>query len=198
MDHEKLLDEAWRTPGVTAIDLPAVDVNQVLADRYELDRDLTFTRTMLWDMEVRKAAAPDIYIPTVVAPGSATTFPSTRHAELEDFTRVSDQRLWGDQDRFGTIVEHVRLDHGHQRALFVGDTEFEGVKATTDQPVFHVEHSVAGAEDRPLNLWRIMVLTETVDQHLVDVFTKMEEDPYLRVFIEVYLQKDLGVSFRRK
>jgi len=57
---------------------------------------------------------------------------------------------------------------------------------------------VAGAEDRPLNLWRIMVLTETVDQHLVDVFTKMEEDPYLRVFIEVYLQKDLGVSFRRK
>jgi hypothetical protein len=198
MDHEKVLDNAWHTPGVTAIDLPAVDVNQVLADRYELDRDLTFTRTMLWDMEVRKAAAPDVYIPTVVAPGSATTFPSTRHEELEDFTRVSDQRLWGDPDRFGTIIEHVRLDHGHQRAFFVGDSRFGEVRATTDQPVFHVEHSVAGPEDRPLNLWRIMVLTETVDQHLVDVFTQMGADPYLRVFIEVYLQKDLGVSFRRK
>jgi len=32
----------------------------------------------------------------------------------------------------------------------------------------------------------------------VDVFTRMEEDPYLRVFIEVYLRKDLGVAFRRK
>ncbi len=198
MDHEKVLDDAWHTPGVTAIDLPAVDVNQVLADRYELDRDLTFTRTMLWDMEVRKAAAPDIYIPTVVAPGSATKFPSTRHEELEDFTRVSDQRLWGDRDRFGTIVEHVRLDHGHQRAFFVGDSGFGDVRATTDQPIFHVEHSVAGPEDRPLNLWRIMVLTETVDQRLADVFTQMGADPYLRVFIEVYLQKDLGVSFRRK
>jgi hypothetical protein len=198
MDHEKVLDDAWHTPGVTAIDLPAVDVNQVLADRYELDRDLTFTRTMLWDMEVRKAAAPDIYIPTVVAPGSATKFPSTRHEELEDFTRVSDQRLWGERDRFGTIVEHVRLDHGRQRAFFVGDSGFGDVRATTDQPIFHVEHSVAGPEDRPLNLWRIMVLTETVDQHLVDVFTQMGADPYLRVFIEVYLQKDLGVSLRRK
>ncbi|QUQ62926.1 hypothetical protein [Kutzneria sp. CA-103260] len=198
MDHEKVLDNAWHTPGVTAIELPAVDVNQVLADHYELDRELTFTRTMLWDMEARKAAAPDVYIPTVVAPGSATKFPSTRHEELEDFTRVSDQRLWGDRDRFGTIIEHVRLDHGHQRAFFVGDSEFRDVEATTDQPLFHVEHSVAGAENRPLNLWRIMVLTEAVDQHLVDVFTKMGEDPYLRVFIEVYLEKDLGVSFRRK
>jgi hypothetical protein len=32
----------------------------------------------------------------------------------------------------------------------------------------------------------------------VDVFTQMGADPYLRVFIEVYLQKDLGVSLRRK
>ncbi|MFC0543593.1 hypothetical protein [Kutzneria chonburiensis] len=198
MDHERLLDEAWHRPGVTAIDLPPVDVNQVLAERYELDRELTFTRTMLWDMESRKAAAPDIYIPTVVRAGSAKKWPSLRHEGLEDFTRVSDQRLWADPDRFGTIIEHVRLDHGHQRAFFVGDTTFEGRTATTDQPVFHVEHSVTGAEDRPLNLWRIVLLTEQVDRRLLDVFTELGEDPYLRVFIEVYLQKDLGVSFRRK
>jgi hypothetical protein len=198
MDHEKVLDEAWHRPGVTAIDLPPVDVNQVLADRYELDRELTFTRTMLWDMEARKAAAPDVYIPTVVQAGSAKKWPSLRQGGLEDFTRVSDQRLWADPDRFGTIIEHVRLDHGRQRAFFVGDTTFEGRTATTDQPVFHVEHSVAGAEDRPLNLWRIVLLTEQVDQRLLDVFTELGNDPYLRVFIEVYLQKDLGVSFRRK
>lgn len=198
MDHEKVLDEAWRTPGVTAIDLPPVDVNQVLAERYELDRDVTFTRETLWDMEARKAAAPDVYIPTVVRAGSATKWPSVRHGGLEDFTRVSDQRLWADPDRFGTIIEHVRLDHDNQRAFFVGGTAFEGRTATTEQPLFHVEHSVAGPQDRPLNLWRIMLLTERVDQRLLDVFTAMGEDPYLRVFIEVYLQKDLGVSFRRK
>ena len=198
MDHEKVLDDAWRMPGVTAIDLPAVDVNQVLADRYELDRELTFTRTMLWDMEVRKAAAPDVYIPTVVAPGSARKFPSTGHEGFEDFTRVSDQRLWADRDRFGTIIEHVRLDHVRQRAFFVGDTEFGDVRATADQPVFHVEHSVAGAEDRPLNRWRIVLLTDAVDRPLLDLFTQMGADPYLRVFIEVYLQEDLGVSVRRK
>ncbi|GAA3436334.1 hypothetical protein [Kutzneria kofuensis] len=203
MDHEKVLDEAWRTPGVTAIDLPPVDVNRVLADRYQLDRDVTFTREMLWDMEARKAAAPDIYIPTVVAAGSATKFPSVRHEGLEDFTRVSDQRLWADPARFGTIIEHVRLDHDNQRAFFVGAADFvtpdgDTRTATTDQPIFHVEHSVAGAEDRPLNRWRIVLLTEHVDQRLLDVFTTMAQDPYLRVFIEVYLQKDLGVSFRRK
>jgi hypothetical protein len=198
MDHEKVLDEAWHRPGVTTMDLPPVDVNQVLAERYELDRELTFTRKMLWDMESRKAAAPDVYIPTVVVAGSATKFPSTRHDELEDFTRVSDQRLWAEPDRLGMVIEHVRLDHGHHRAFFVGDTAFEDRTATTDQPIFHVEHSVAGPEDRPLNLWRIMLLTEQVDQRLLDVFTELAEDPYLRVFIEVYLQKDLGVSFRRK
>ena len=198
MDHEKVLDDAWHTPGVTAIDLPPVDVNQVLADRYELDRDIVFTRDMLWDMEVRKAAAPDVYIPTVVKPGSATKFPGVEHDGFEDFTRVSDQRLWADPDTYGTIIEHVRLDHGHQRAFFVGDSEFRDVKATTDQPLFHVEHSVAGAADRPLNRWRIVLLTEAVDPKLVDVFTQMGEDPYLRVFIEVYLQNQLGVAFRRK
>jgi hypothetical protein len=198
MDHEKVLDEAWRTPGVTAIDLPPVDVNRVLAERYELDRDVAFTRETLWDMESRKAAAPDVYIPTVVEAGSATKWPSVRHDGLEDFTRVSDQRLWADPDRFGTIIEHVRLDHDNQRAFFVGGTDFEGRTATTDQPIFHVEHSVAGPQDQPLNLWRIILLTEQVDQGLLDVFTEMGEDPYLRVFIEVYLQKDLGVSFRRK
>ena len=203
MDHEKVLAEAWQTPGVTAINLPPVDVNQVLADRYELDRELRFTREMLWDMEVRKAAAPDVFIPTVVAPGSATKFPSTEHDGFEDFTRVSDQRLWTDPDRFGTVIEHVRLDHGHQRAFFVGDDSFvtpdgQTRTASAEQPIFHVEHSVAGAADRPLNLWRIMLLTEQVNQAALDVFTRMGEDPYLRVFIEVYIEKVLGVSFRRK
>ena len=68
-NHEALLEEAWNKPGNTVIELPPVDVNQVLRDRYEADPGLRITRTMLWDMEARKAAAPDKYIPTVVRPG---------------------------------------------------------------------------------------------------------------------------------
>jgi hypothetical protein len=69
--HEELLERARSTRGRTGIEMPPVDVNQTLADHYEVDRDFLHTRTMLWDMEVRKATAPDKYILTVVRPNSA-------------------------------------------------------------------------------------------------------------------------------
>ncbi|MCU1686491.1 MAG: hypothetical protein JWQ81_7230 [Amycolatopsis sp.] len=203
MEHEKLLEEAWAAPGNTIADLPAVDVNQVLADRYDVDRDLVFTRSMLWDMEVRKASAPDIYIPTVVRPGSREKFDGKTEGRTEEFTRVSDQRLWLDQDTYGTVIEHVHLDHDQQRAFFIGASEFttpDGrvLHAGTGQPLFHVEHSVAGTELRPLNRWRIVNLTETVDKDLAEYFAGLARDEYLRVFIEVYLRQDLGYQLTRK
>jgi hypothetical protein len=203
MEHEKVLEEAWAAPGNTIADLPPVDVNQVLADRYDLDRDLLFTRSMLWDMEVRKASAPDIYIPTVVRAGSREKFDGGAEGRTEDFTRVSDQRLWLDQDTYGTVIEHVRLDHDRQRAFFVGVPEFttpDGrvLHAGTGQPLFHVEHSVAGTEVRPLNRWRIVNLTETVDNDLAEYFAGLAREEYLRVFIEVYIRQDLGYRLARK
>ena len=63
LDHEKTFAAAWADPRYTRTERPPVDVNAVLAKHYRLSRPLTFTRTQLWDMEVRKAFRPDIYIP---------------------------------------------------------------------------------------------------------------------------------------
>jgi hypothetical protein len=158
---------------------------------------------MLWDMEVRKAAAPDTYIPTVVRAGSAEKFPSTRRGRFEDFTRISDQKLWLDPSRSETIVEHVRLDHENQRVTFIGDSEFRApdgrvITAGTGQPIFHVEHATGGTEERPLNIWRIVHLTSEPDPKLTEVFEQVARNPYLPVFIEVYIERDLGRKLTRR
>ncbi len=203
MNHEEIFERAWAAPGTTSVELPAIPVNEVLRERYEVRPPFAYTGAQLWDMEVRKAAAPDKYIPTVVKAGSAEKFPSVRRGRFEDFTRVSEQRLWADPSRFATIIEHVRLDHENRRAFFIGAEGFEapdGRVFTTGagQPLFHVEHSVAGPEDAPLNRWRIVHLTAEPDQSLVDAFDDLANDRYLRVFIEVHLREDLGRELVRR
>lgn len=156
MNHEEIFEQTWAAPGTTSMELAPVAVNDVLRERYDVRPPFTYTGAQLWDMEVRKAAAPDKYIPTVVKAGSAEKFPSVRNGRFEDFTRVSDQRLWTDPARFATIIEHVRLDHENRRAFFIGAERFEApdgrvFTAGAGQPLFHVEHSVAGREDAPVN-----------------------------------------------
>ncbi|MGV9361239.1 hypothetical protein [Amycolatopsis sp. NPDC003731] len=203
MNHEEIFEQAWAAPGTTPVELPPVAVNDVLRERYDVRPPFDYTGAQLWDMEVRKAAAPDKYIPTVVKAGSAEKFPSVRHGRFEDFTRVSEQRLWAAPSRFATIIEHVRLDHEHRRAFFIGAERFEApdgrvFTAGAGQPLFHVEHSVAGAEDAPLNLWRIVHLTSAPDQSLVDAFDELANERHLRVFIEVHLREDLGRALERR
>ncbi|WIV54414.1 hypothetical protein [Amycolatopsis nalaikhensis] len=203
MNHEEIFEQAWAAPGATSVELPPVPVNEVLRERYDVRPPFAYTGAQLWDMEVRKAAAPDKYIPTVVKAGSAEKFPSVRHGRFEDFTRVSEQRLWADPARFATIIEHVRLDHENRRAFFIGAERFEApdgrvFTAGGGQPLFHVEHSVAGPDDAPLNRWRIVHLTEERDQSLVDAFDDLVNDRYLRVFVEVHLRADLGRELVRR
>ena len=52
LNHEGEFQRAWADPNNTRFELPPVDVNQVLAEHYSMSEGLTFTRTMLWDMEV--------------------------------------------------------------------------------------------------------------------------------------------------
>jgi hypothetical protein len=202
LDHERVLAEAWDAPGNTVVDLPPVDINETLQSRYRLSQPLHFTRSMLWDMEVRKAQSPDIFIPTVVRPGSLEYIEGFFRGPRHDFTRVTDQKLWLDQSAYGRVIERVRLDFSRQSAIFIGMpflTTPDGRSLTTGtgQPIFHVEHGVSGAEDRPINHWRIVLLTEVPDAALIETFDCMGKDPYLRVFLEVYIRDVLGIEMER-
>ncbi|MEU3642775.1 hypothetical protein AB0E59_05270 [Lentzea sp. NPDC034063] len=202
LDHEAVFEQAWAAAGATTADLPPVRVNEVLRERYVVSPPFEYTGARLWDMEVRKAKAPDVFIPTVVLPG-AEKFPSVWRGQVEEFTRVSEQRLWVDRASTALIIEHVRLDHENRRAFFVGDARFEApdgrvFTAGTGQPIFHVEHSVGGCEEDPLNLWRIVNLTEQWDPALAAAFDELAHDRYLRVFIEVHLREVLGRELVRR
>ena len=107
------------------------------------------------------------------------------------FVRVTEQRLWLDPETCTT------------GALFIGAASFDTpdgrtLNAGTGQPLFHIEHSVAGTEERPLNMWRVVHLTDEVDPAMVALFAEMSRETYLLVFIEVHLTRGLGVSLRRK
>jgi hypothetical protein len=166
----------------------------VLRERYELSERLTFTRTMLWDLEQRKAAAPGVYIPSVVENGSDRSWArASSGPRIERLERCSKQRLWLRPDHYGTVVERAELDHRRQTVTFTGeatitDPDNRILHASTQQPRFHVEHAVGGTEQAPLNLWRIVHLTETEQPQLVDRFTRMWDSPWLPEFIEIYIR----------
>ncbi|WP_163506246.1 hypothetical protein [Fodinicola acaciae] len=196
--HEKVFAQAWDDPANTRYEMRPIDVNAVLAERYEVSEPLVLTRTMLWDIEVRKARRPDIYIPRVVAEGSAQAWGGD-----DTYVRRSSQRLWLEPHRHGLIIEQTHLDHASQTVTFIGAASHPGpdgapLRATTDQPLFHVEHAVGGTEDQPLNLWRTVHLTAEPDQRIVDVFARIDEDPWLPIFVEIYVRDVLRIGLTRR
>jgi len=203
LHHEAEFERAWTDPLNTRIDLTPVDVNLVLARYYRTNEPLRFTRTMLWDMEVKKAFRPDLYIPSVVSAGSSRVW--RRHAApdgTESFVRCSRQRRWLKPSERGLVLEQVFLNPARQSATFIGAAELldrDGnlLRAGEGQPLFHVEHSVDGGEFRPLNRWRIVYLTDRPEQRLIERFT-LAKDVWLREFVEIYIRRDLGIELTRR
>ena len=181
----------------------SVDINLVLAEYYRTNKPLTFTRTMLWDMEVKKAFRPDIYIPSVVSEGSARNWCHQAAADgAKTFVRCSLQRLWLEPTERGLVLEQVFLNPAQQCVTFIAAAELldgDGnlLRAGERQPLFHVEHSVSGDESRPLNLWRIVFVTDRPEQKLIERFT-LSKDVWLREFVEVYIRRDLGIELTRR
>ena len=58
LKHEEEFERAWTDRGNTRIELSPVDINLVLARHYCTSKPLRFTRTMLWDMEVKRRSGP--------------------------------------------------------------------------------------------------------------------------------------------
>jgi hypothetical protein len=194
---------AWDTHGHTRYQLPDTDVNKVLAARYTTSAPLALTRAMLWDMEARKAAHPGTYIPYVVQAGSDRSWNRHRGDGGEYLDRCSMQRLWLAQHRYELILERAFLNHHEQKITFLGAADLTGPDGTrlhagTGQPLFHVEHSVGGSEPQPLNQWRIVHLTEAVDDRLIAVFERMAASPWLAEHTEIYIRHDLGIQLTRK
>lgn len=196
--HEKVFRDAWEDPSATRYELTPLDVNKVLADRYLLGEPLAFTRAMLWDLEVRKARHPDVFIPHVVAVGSVAAW-----GDGDVFVRRSMQRLWLAPETYGLVLEQTKLDHANQIVTFIGAAEQPGpdgefLHATTDQPIFHVEHSVGGTETQPLNLWRIVHRTTAPDARIVAAFARIDASPWLPEHIEIYVRDVLGIALTRR
>ncbi len=203
LNHEEEFERAWTDPRNTRVELPPVDINLVLAGYYDTNGPLTFTRTMLWDMEVKKAYRPDVYIPSVVLKGSARYWCGRAAADgAESFVRCSQQRLWLKPSERGLVLEEVFLNPARQSATFLGAAELldeDGnlLRAGEEQPLFHVEHSVDGDDSRPLNRWRIIYLTARPERELIERFT-LGRQVWLREFVEIYIRRDLGVDLTRR
>ncbi len=204
LGHESKFQQAWVDPVNARFELPPVDVNKVLVEHYTTSQPLTFTRTMLWNMEVRKAWRPDRYIPSVVCEGSAQSSGQSSLANgTESFVRSSQQRLWLKPMKYGLVLEQVCLNNTEKKVTFIGvpeylDRDSNLLRAGVGQPIFHVEHSVEGDETRPQNKWRIVHLTDGHERRLTERFTLMANDVWLPEFIEVYIRNDLNIKLTRQ
>jgi hypothetical protein len=195
-------ENAWNNPNHTRFELPPVDVNRVLRERYTVEPAATkMTLTQLWDMETRKAWDPATYIPYVVSRGRSWG----RHAleeGCERFFRTSEQAAWIDPCR-GEVIEDVSISHLERRIFFLGlprivDDRGENLRASNFQPLFHVEHAAAGSEEYPLNIWRSVVLTVREDDRFKRPFEEMVAAGYLPSFVEEYMRRDMSVRIDRR
>jgi hypothetical protein len=191
----------WRNPAYTQIQLADVNVNRILSEHYTTSAPVHFTRTMLWDLERKKAWNPMTYIAHVVRDGK-----SWGRTELaggnEHFTRYTQQRQWLSGEH-ALVIEDVNLFNKEQRVVFLGlpetkDQDGTVLRTQNSQPLFHVEHGVAGTEDEPLNTWRIVHLTPEKDDGLIKKFTTLRAPKSLPKYIEVYIEQDLGIKLTKK
>jgi hypothetical protein len=189
--------EAWNNPLHTRFELPPANVNKVIRDRYWVAPDKQITRSMIWDMETKKAWDPLSYIPYVVSEAR-----SWGRNTLQDgssrFCRSSLQHGWITPDK-GLVLEDVFVNPSRQAIFFLGQermSEQDGseLEASNFQPIFHVEHGVGGSEDEPLNLWSIVLLTPKPDDRYLAPFEQMVSAGLLPGFIEIYIQRDLGMQ----
>jgi hypothetical protein len=197
---EREYREAWNNPSYTRFQLPPVHVNRVLKDRYRVTPDKPVTRSMIWDMEAKKACDPRSYIPYVVSEGHS--WGRTKLPDGADrFSRSSMQRGWITPQE-GLVLEDVFVSPDRQAIFFLGREwmsaeDRSDLKASTFQPIFHVEYAVGGSEEEPLNLWSIVLLTPAPDPRYRAPFEEMVREGLLPGFIEIYIRKDLGRQLAR-
>jgi hypothetical protein len=197
---EREYNEAWDAPSSTRFELPPVDVNKVLKERYRLSPQRTLTRAMIWDMETKKAWNPLAYIPYVVSQACSWGRTPLRDGSNR-FYRSSLQRGWITPEE-GLVLEEVFVSDSKQTIYFLGrprmvEKSGKALVASPFQPLFHVRHAVSGSEQVPLNLWSIVLLTNTPDPRYCEPFELMARAGLLPGFIEIYIERDLELKLSR-
>jgi hypothetical protein len=200
-DAQVLFEECWRKPNYTQIELHDVDVNKTLLN-YKMNKPIIFTRSMLWDMETKKAWNPGKYIPYVIRQGSEKAWgkhPSSG-PNGEIFVRSSFQKQWLNPDIYEEVFEEVYVNNEDQLITFIGTINLpeRSDQLNPKQPIFHVQHGVAGTENQPLNTWRIVHLTPIKDKNLIALFSKMNDPNILPGFIKSYIENDLATEIEEK
>lgn len=203
-NHETVFGSAWNRASHTSIEFDPLDVNRVLANEYDPAEGLALTRTQLWEMEVMKAARPDLFIPGVIRKGSARSW-GRRELESGDeaFIRVSEQQFWLQPESYGTVIEACYLNHTRQQVTFIGLPEVEDdmgrtVVASPKQPLFHVTHGVTGSEESPLNTWRIVHLASDDNRELSKRFELISQASGLPEYVERYIEDVLKSPITKK
>jgi hypothetical protein len=191
---------AWKNPRHTRFELPPVYVNRVLRQRYQVDKRVALTRDQLWDMELKKAWDPKTYIPYVVSEGRSWDRQKV-DGRTERFLRSSIQLGWI-TPKSGRVLEEVFVDHDSQRILFMGRAHFfdqsQEIPIDPFQPLFHVEHAASGYSDDPINLWRIVVLTDGRDDRFTEPFNEMVRAGWLPGFVEIYIEQQFACKLSHK
>jgi hypothetical protein len=188
-------ERCWNDPNVTRFELPIIAVNEMLANRYIMRPLIKLTRSMIWDMECKKALDPSTYVPDVISEAGIIG-----RRQLSDgcdhFVRWSTQKAWLSERR-GRVIESVFIDHSNQRIVFLGiahtrSEDGQTIAAADYQPLVHVEHAAGGTEENPYNLWRIVFLTDSQDERYTESFEDMAKTGLLPGYLEIYIQKDLN------
>jgi hypothetical protein len=195
-------ESAWENPRNTRFELPVPDVNKVVSECYEVGKPVHLTGSMVWDMELKKAWNPAKYIPYVVSRDHAWGRDSYDD-DTEHFVREIDAKAWIIEDTTGPVFEEVFISNKERRVIFLGRDELktetgETIRTNGYQPLFHVEHGVSGTENAPLNIWRIVILTENNDPRYHQPFEEMVKAGGLPGFLEIYINRDLNVPLSRK
>jgi hypothetical protein len=72
------------------------------------------------------------------------------------------------------------------------------LNASNFQPLFHVEHAVGGSMEDPLNLWRIVIMTEEYDARYTEPFKQMVQLGLLPGFLEIYIERRFRCELKRR
>ena len=111
------------------------------------------------------------------------------------------QRGWITSEE-GRVLEDVFVSDPKQTIYFLGrprmvEESGKALMASPFQPLFHVRHAVSGSEQAPLNLWSIVLLTNTPDLRYCEPFERMARAGLLPGFIEIYIERDLKLKLSR-